>query len=77
VKGDKIMFGVIDDEGEITAERAISHAAIANCPHLILVPEHYNGDGSCRCTDRRHSEMATWGYIWNADKGQWTSDEEE
>jgi len=46
---------------------------IQRCPFLILVPRHYRDDGSCRCDDRLHTEMAQWGYRWSKQKQRWVS----
>lgn len=34
------------------------------CPFAIMVPEHYNSDGSCKCSDPDHRAMmiAEWEY---------------
>lgn len=39
-------------------------ARVRSCPFLILVPEHYRDDGSCRCNDPEHREMMKreWKY---------------
>lgn len=47
---------------------------IMKCPHVIMAPEHYRQDGTCRCNDRSHEEMASWGYVWRTDK--WVSPQE-
>jgi len=41
------------------------------CPHVILMPEHYRPDGTCRCNDPEHNEMEEWGYEWDADEEAW------
>lgn len=38
---------------------------VHKCPHYIMMPDHYNNDGSCKCTDLNHAEMLTWGYTWD------------
>jgi hypothetical protein len=43
----------------------MKHSMIRACPHLIMVPEHYRVDGTCRCDDPTHTEMADWEYKWN------------
>jgi hypothetical protein len=65
------------DEHGIAVEtdiREIAQSDIMKCPHAIFVGEHYRADGSCRCNDPEHVEMAEWGYVWR--DGQWHSDEE-
>lgn len=66
---DEVRFGTLHPDGTMTGARVISHASIALCPHTILVPEHYDEDGKCRCTDPEHREMAEWGYKWS--EGRW------
>jgi hypothetical protein len=46
----------------------MQHTEIRNCPHVIMVPEHYYEDGGCRCTDPDHLSMAEWGYEWNGER---------
>lgn len=52
-----------------TDVRIIKQSDITRCPHVIMVPEHYRADGTCRCNDREHKEMREWGYRWR--NGQW------
>lgn len=52
--------------------RSIPSSSIKECPHTILVPEHYRDeDDTCRCNDARHTIMKTWGYRWDAVDGRW------
>lgn len=30
---------------------------ILKCPFAIMMPEHYNSDGSCKCSDPDHRAM--------------------
>ena len=53
----------------------INHLDIHKCPHVIMVPEHYNNDGSCRCNDEDHQDMKEWGYEWDGES--WIAPEEE
>lgn len=55
--------------------RILHSKDIQKCPHVIMVPEHYREDGSCRCTDPDHKEMVEWGYVW--EDGRWRSPEED
>jgi hypothetical protein len=66
-----IEFGVLHPDGTLTDTRTISQAAIIACPHVILVAEHYRPDGSCRCNDPGHNEMAEWEYTWDDARGVW------
>lgn len=43
----------------------------SNCPHSIMVPEHYREDGSCKCDDPNDPLMAEWGYYWSEDYEEW------
>lgn len=52
-----------------TLTRSLPQSAISACPHVIFDPTHYRADGSCRCNDKDHKEMNTWGYKW--EDGQW------
>ncbi len=52
--------------------RTISQSSIGACPHFILDPSHYRDDETCKCDDPNATEMADWGYTWDAAKGQWT-----
>lgn len=62
-------FGELHPDGSITNERDIPQSAMLACPHVILVPEHYRADNSCRCNDSTHKEMLAWGYVW-----EWLND---
>lgn len=56
----------LNEHGELveTDIREIAQENIMKCPHVILTPEHYREDGSCRCDDPTHTEMKKWGYKW-------------
>lgn len=59
----EIKFGTLHPDGSVTDERSIPQANIMSCPHLIMVPEHYDDMGRCRCEDPDHQEqMRDWGY---------------
>lgn len=66
-----VLFGTLRPDGEVTNVRVIHHADIARCPHLILVPDHYREDGTCRCDDPDAPSMATGGYVWSDEAGRW------
>lgn len=55
----------------------MSHEQIAACPFLIMTPEHYNPDGSCKCSDREHAIMVEWGYHWDEQTQRWLGEEDE
>ncbi len=45
------------------------------CPHTIFVGEHYLPNGTCRCTDKTHTAMTEWGYVWSEKQHRWESPE--
>lgn len=63
-------FGRLDPDGTYTHIRTIPQSAMLDCPHLLVVPEHYREDFTCRCDDPTHWSMVLWGYTWDG-KG-WT-----
>lgn len=50
-------------------------AWVTRCPHLILAPEHYRPNGSCRCNDPSHP-MGEWGYQCDDREHRWLAAEE-
>ena len=54
--------------------KTLKQSSIGKCPHVIMTPEHYRGDESCRCNDPDHTEMSEWGYTW--DGNTWIGKEE-
>jgi hypothetical protein len=46
------------------------------CPHLILTPEHYRNNGSCKCDDPNDPNMKDWGYTWDQNKKRWIGSDE-
>jgi len=46
-------------------------ADMLKCPQCIMVPKHYRPDGSCRCDDPDHTEMAEWEYTWDEETQRW------
>jgi hypothetical protein len=65
----KVQFGTLNENGTLTNVRYIRQEDIQSCPHCIMVQEHYNEDGTCRCKDKAHTEMKDWGYNWR--DGEW------
>lgn len=63
-KEHEIQFGTLHPDGSLTNVRYIKQSAIAACPHVIMVPEHYRTDASCKCDDPREQAMMIrkWGY---------------
>lgn len=54
----------------------MSHEQIRKCPFLIMTPEHYRDDGSCRCNEREHAVMVEWGYTWDDKLQHWMGDDD-
>ena len=40
--------------------RVIKISDIRKCPQLILTPEHYREDGSCRCDEGFYNDQGRW-----------------
>jgi len=62
---DSVRFSTLHPDGTVTGQRSIARTDIMACPHVIMVAEHYRPDGSCRCNDPDHADMAEWGYRWD------------
>ena len=50
---------ILDKDGKPveTEVRNIPQSTMKNCPHFIMVAEHYRTDNTCRCNDATHTEM--------------------
>lgn len=64
-------FGKLNPDGTYEHIRTLPQAAMQACPWLIMIPEHYREDGTCRCDDPEHTELEDWGYFWNDEKERW------
>ena len=64
-------FGVLESDGSYRHLRSIPQEKLFECPHLILVAEHYREDNSCRCDDPTHTIMAEWEYTWHVETNRW------
>ncbi len=44
--------------------RVLKHSDIRRCPFVILIPDHYRADGTCKCDDatERARMIREWGY---------------
>lgn len=44
--------------------QTLHYSDIGRCPHLIIVPEHYRADGTCKCSNAEHRAMMIreWEY---------------
>lgn len=74
---DDITFGTLHPDGTVTNQRSLSRGDVFRCPWLILSPEHYRADGTCRCDDETHIEMADWGYVWDTRTGTWAAGDDD
>jgi len=70
-----VEFCTLQPDGTVSDVRTIKQSSIAACPFVIMVPEHYRSDGTCRCDDYSHHEMYEWEYVWDSKTGKWTSRE--
>ncbi len=61
---DEIQFGTLHPDGSLTGVKIIKQSDITACPHVIMMPEHYRDDGSCKCDDPEHRAMMIreWEY---------------
>lgn len=66
-----VKFSTLHEDGTVTIEREIAQSDIRACSHVIMILEHYRPDGSCRCDDSTHTEMAEWEYKWNDNTQKW------
>ena len=59
-----VRFGTLNPDGTETNVREISQQTIMKCPYVILVPDHYRADGSCKCSNAKERKMMIkeWGY---------------
>jgi hypothetical protein len=59
-----MRFSKLHPDGTETDVREIDRSTIMACPHLIMVPEHYWPDSSCKCDDpdEQARMIAEWGY---------------
>ncbi len=63
-RDDKITFGTLSEDGQLSNVRYLTQAQIMACPFAIFVPEHYRDDGTCKCDDpnERARMMNEWEY---------------
>jgi hypothetical protein len=45
-----LTFATLNKDGTTSNTRTLSKEAIKGCPSSIWVPEHYNADGTCKCS---------------------------
>ena len=55
---------LVDGQLIETEVREIDQARLLECPFFIMVSEHYNGDGSCKCREasEQRKMLRDWGY---------------
>ncbi|KKM16765.1 hypothetical protein LCGC14_1682630 [marine sediment metagenome] len=60
----EIRFATLHRDGSESNVRVVKQSDISACPHVILMPEHYRDDGSCKCDDakERAKMIREWGY---------------
>jgi hypothetical protein len=61
---EEIEIYEIGEGGRVTTTRTIKRSSIAACPFLIMVPEHYREDGTCKCNCavERARMVEEWDY---------------
>ena len=52
-------------------KKIVTYEMIKRCPNKILLLDHYNWDGTCRCNDRDHTIMERAGYRWDTKIQRW------
>lgn len=63
-----ITFTKMHDDGHgnmtVTDERTLKRSDILACPFVIMMPEHYNADGSCKCyeAEEQYRMYHEWEY---------------
>jgi len=67
-------FATLNADGSLSNVRHINKSDIIQCPHIIMTPDHYREDGSCKCNDSNHIEMAEWGYQFDGEMWQCPED---
>lgn len=59
-----VTFGTLTKDAGLTNVRMIVLSDILACPFAILLPEHYETSGKCKCHDPEHRKkmIAEWDY---------------
>ena len=67
----EIVFQRMTLDGKVTHVRTLTRGQIDKCRFVILVPEHYRDDGTCKCDDAEHRAhmIAEWDYTLDDFKG--------
>lgn len=66
-----VRFATVTPDGRELNIRTLAYSSIAKCPHLIITPEHYRADGTCKCNDPNEKVMREWGYSWDRKRKLW------
>ena len=69
----EIIFSYFGPDKAEPINKSLSIAAVHGCKFLILDPEHYRDNKTCRCDDPDHEVMSDWGYAWDEATGKWTA----
>jgi len=72
-----IQFSTMSSDGTVSNIRYLKQTDMLKCPYCIIMPTHYRPDGTCKCNDPDHKEMAEWGYVWNPTLKTWEHSDEE
>lgn len=61
---DGIRIATIRADGSMRYDVVHPQAAVLKCPFLIMVPEHFRSDGTCKCdcAVERARMVAEWEY---------------
>ena len=55
----------IEDQLKNGTVYTMKQTDVHNCPHYIMMPNHYRDDGTCKCNELGHQDMLAWGYVWD------------
>ena len=55
----------IEDQLKNGTVYTMKQTDVHNCPHYIMMPNHYRDDGTCKCNELGHQVMLAWGYVWD------------
>jgi hypothetical protein len=64
-------FLKMEADGTMSKVREIKQTDLARCPHVIMMTEHYQDDGTCYCHEPTATVMREWGYRWSTKQGRW------
>ena len=55
----------IEDQLKNGTVYTMKQTDVHNCPHYIMMPNHYRDDGTCKCNELGHQDMLALGYVWD------------